>query len=140
MYVDYDMQNTYLLLNEISKKVKKTINDDETMILKLPLAIGTNNTFLVNLGPKVTIKIAYINSVLTNVYTKITNYGLNNALVEAYIKITIDGQIITPVTTNKASIEYDMLISSKVINGRVPEFYGGYLTTNSSILDIPIKN
>jgi len=73
------------------------------------------------------------------VYTKITNYGLNNALVEAYIKITIEGKIITPISSKKKSVAYDLLISSKIINGRLPNFYGNYLTSNSSIFDVPIK-
>ena len=90
--------------------------------------------------PKITVKINYTDALLTNIYTKITNYGMNNALVEAYIKISIEGQIITPITKNAEKIDYDMLISSKIINGRVPLYYGGYISTSSSIFDIPIKS
>ena len=144
LYVDYNMENTYKLLDKISNKLKEMLDSNaypnNGIILKLPVFIETDSIFFTNLGPKITVKINYVNSILTNVYTKITNYGLNNALVEAYIKISIDGLIITPVSSDKIKTEYDMLISSKIINGRIPEFYGNYLTSNSSIFDVPIKN
>lgn len=143
LYVDYDLNNTYKVLDIVTSRIKKEVESGEFpeggIVLKLPFYVGSNNIFLNNLGPKITVKINYIDSILANIYTKVTNYGLNNALVEAYIKINIDGQIITPITNNKTSVEYDLLISSKIINGRVPEFYGNYLTSNSSVFDIPFN-
>lgn len=141
LYVDYNLNKTYLLLKEVSKSIKSRLTKDSPggITYKVPFLIGSNNVFLSNLGPKITIKIDYINSILANVYTKITNYGLNNALVEAYIKVTIEGKILTPVSENRKIVNYDLLISSTVINGRIPEFYGNYLTSNSSIFDVPIN-
>ena len=93
LYVDYDMALSYQLLNQISKQIKDSIEENEYpnkgIILTLPFNVSSDNIFINNLGPKITIKINYINSILTNIYTKITNYGLNNALVESYIKISI---------------------------------------------------
>ena len=143
LYVDYNLNKSYELLNNVTTIIKKSLNSEfdlnEGMTFKVPFLVGSKNPFISNLGPKITIKINYINSILTNVYTKITNYGLNNALVEAYIKITIEGKIVTPVSDENKSISYDLLISSKIINGRIPEFYGNYLTSNSSIFDVPIN-
>ena len=142
LYVDYDMALSYQLLNQISKQIKDSIEENEYpnkgIILTLPFNVSSDNIFINNLGPKITIKINYINSILTNIYTKITNYGLNNALVESYIKISIDGQIITPITDKKVNTTYDLLIAAKIINGRVPNIYGNYLNSNSSIFDVPI--
>ena len=143
LYVDYNLNESYNLLNEVSTVVKNNLNNNSDfengIVYKVPLLIASDNVFISNIGPKITVKINYINSILSNVYTKITNYGLNNALVEAYIKITIEGKIITPVSSGRKVVSYDMLISSKIINGRIPEFYGNYLTSNSSIFDVPIK-
>ena len=144
LYVDYNMHNTYQLLDKITRKIKDNLEKNEYpndgIVLKLPLFIESNNALISNLGPKITIKINYIDSILTNVYSKITNYGLNNALIEAYVKITINGKIMTPVSNYEEKIDYDMLISSRVINGRIPLYYGGYITTSSKIFDIPIKS
>ena len=143
LYIDYDINNAYKLLNEVSIEIKNNMQIKEYpnngIIVKLPFNVKSNNIFFTNLGPKITIKINYIDSVLSNINTKVTNYGLNNALVELYIKITIEGQIISPVNDKQISTNYDMLIASKIINGRVPEVYGNYLTSSSSILDVPIK-
>ncbi|MBQ6841553.1 MAG: sporulation protein YunB [Bacilli bacterium] len=143
LYVDYDLNKSYELLNVVSNKIKSSLNPNSNLstgiVYEIPFLIGSKSVFLSNLGPKITIKMNYINSILTNVYTKITNYGLNNALVEAYIKITIEGRIITPVSSERKRVSYDLLISSKIINGRIPEFYGNYLSSNSSIFDVPIE-
>lgn len=138
LYVDYDLPESYKYLNTINEGIKKYFNKDSSLILKFPFMVGSNNIIFNNFGPKITVKISYINAILTNINTKITNYGLNNALVEAYVKITIEGLIITPVTESKQKISYDLLISSKVINGRVPSFYGNAITSNSGIKDIPL--
>jgi len=140
LYVDYNLNKSYDLLNKVTKIIKERLKPDKnsSIIYEVPFFIGSDNVFLSNIGPKITINIDYINSILTNVYTKITNYGLNNALVEAYIKITVEGKIITPVSNQRKSVDYELLISSKIINGRIPNFYGNYLTSNSSIFDVPI--
>lgn len=140
LYVDYDLSKTYQILDDVTNLLKKNINAKDGIVLKLPFLVSSNNIFISNMGPKITVKINYTDALLTNIYTKITNYGMNNALVEAYIKISIEGQIITPITKNAEKIDYDMLISSKIINGRVPLYYGGYISTSSSIFDIPIKS
>lgn len=138
LYVDYDLPESYRYLGAINEGIKKYFNKDNSLILKFPFMVGSSNILFNNFGPKITVKISYINAILTNIKTKITNYGLNNALVEAYVKITIEGLIITPVTENKQTVSYDLLISSKVINGRVPSIYGDGIMSNSSIKDIPL--
>ena len=139
VYIDYDLKNTYAYLEKATQIIKNRLNETDNFILKVPFLAGSKIALLNNLGPTLSIKINYINAILTNIYTKVTNYGLNNALVEAYIRITIDGLITTPVTEKKTSVSYDFLISSKLINGKVPGIYGDYLTSNSSLFDVPIN-
>lgn len=139
LYIDYDLKNTYAYLEKTTKIIKDKLNKTNNFVLQIPFLAGSKNALFNNLGPTLNIKINYINAILTNIYTKVTNYGLNNALVEAYIRITIDGLIITPITENKTSVSYDFLISSKLINGKVPSIYGDYLTSNSSLFDVPIN-
>ncbi len=138
VYIDYDLKNTYAYLEKATKIIKYKLNETDNFILTVPFLAGSKIALLNNFGPTLSIKINYINAILTNIYTKVTNYGLNNALVEAYIRITIDGLITTPITEKKTSVSYDFLISSKLINGKVPGIYGDYLTSNSSLFDVPI--
>lgn len=138
IYIDYDLKNTYLYLEKATKIIKDRLNETNGFILQVPFLAGFKSAIFNNFGPTINVKINYVNAILTNIYTKVTNYGLNNALVEAYIRITIDGLLITPITENKASVSYDFLISSKLINGKVPSIYGDYLSSNSSLFDVPI--
>jgi len=137
LYASYNLKECYKLLNSISSGINKELLLNEITI-KEPFFIYSNYAILSNLGPKISIKIRYINMFLSNIYTKITNYGMNNALVEVYVTINIKGRIITPVSNKEETIKYDMLVSSLVINGRVPSFYGGTITTSSNYFDIPI--
>ena len=143
LYVDYNLNGTYNLLGKITSNIKHKLNEnynlEKGITYEVPFLIGSDNVFLSNIGPKITIKVNYINSILTNVYTKISNYGMNNALVEAYVQITIEGRIVTPISSNQKKVSYDVLISSKIINGRIPMYYGNYLGSNSSIFDVPIN-
>ena len=108
-------------------------------MLKLPFFIGNKNPLLVNLGPKIYIPLNFSGALLTNLKTKIKDYGLNNALVEIYVTIKINIDILYPYNKNKEEINYDVLIASSIINGRVPSFYGGVIDTKSKNVSIPIE-
>ena len=48
--------------------------------------------------------------------------------------------IITPMDKDSKKFNYDILVSALVVNGSVPEFYGGTYEKSSKILDIPLKS
>ena len=70
---------------------------------------------------------------MTNLRTKVTNYGLNNALVEVYVYVEFSNQIITPFKKQEMKLEYDAVIASMMIEGEVPSFYNGTIEKESSI-------
>lgn len=149
--VDFDLEKSYKAIDEITDVLITNINNLEQgkvnfndkniipsskgLILKFPLFLASDYALLSNLGPDVYLQVNFIGTVLTNIKTKVTNYGMNNALIEIYATIEISEELITPVTKNIQKIDYDILLASKVINGRVPEFYGGTLTTDSKIIN-----
>ena len=59
--------------------------------------------------------------------------------MELYITVEIQKLIITPIKKNEEKFYYDILIGALVVNGRMPNFYGGNYESNSQILDIPIN-
>lgn len=156
LYVDYDLDHAYQALDVVTTTLNDLLIDLEDglitnntdsdifsskygLVMKLPLLGGSNSAFLANLGPKIYFKINFVGSLLTNIKSKIVNYGMNNALVELYVTIKISEEIIAPFVNGEQLIEYDVLIASKVINGRVPEFYGGTILGESNLLSIPIE-
>ena len=155
--VNYDLEKTYKILTEVSKILKEGINNLENgkidvllydkyldngkngLILNIPIFLGTANIFLNNIGPRIPVLINFNESLLTNIKTKVTNYGFNNALLEIYITVEMKKLIITPLKESTDSFYYDILVGAIVVNGSVPKFYGSSFEANSSILDIPIN-
>ena len=60
----------------------------------------------------------------------------NNALLEVYITVEMQKLMITPLKKDNSKFHYNILVSSLVVNGSVPEFYGGTYESSSGILDI----
>ena len=154
--VNYDLEKTYALLTEISVLLKDSLIDLEKgvidvqtydeylksspygLILNVPIFLNSQNIFLNNLGPKIPVKINISENLLTNVKTKVTDYGFNNALLEVYITVEMDKLNITPLVKDVKKFHYDILISSLVVNGKVPEFYGDTFEAASNILYLPM--
>src|SRR5699024_2051633 len=112
-------------------------NSKYGLVMKIPRFIASDYALMANMGPTIYLKINFTGSILTNIKSKITNYGMNNALVELYVTIKINEEIMAPVVNKTLNIEYDVLIASQVINGRIREYYGGLITGTSNILSIP---
>lgn len=153
LYVNYDLDIAYKLLDIITKELENNIQElkignvndtsfyqnNEVLMLKLPFFIGSKNPLLVSLGPKIYVPLNFSGAILTNLKTEIKDYGLNNALVEMYVTIKINIDILYPYNKSKEEINYDVLIASSIINGRIPSFYGGVIDTKSNNVSIPIK-
>ena len=155
--VDFNLEQAYVVLSEITRRMQENLGELEAgkitidyydsylssgqdgLILAIPLGVASDYMFLNNLGPEIPVKVRFIGTLLTNLKTKITNYGMNNALVELYAYIMITEEVTTPVTNNILKTEYDVLIAAKMINGRVPSFYGDAFESESSIINIPLE-
>ncbi len=159
--VNYDLEKTYAILTKVANILTTGINDLEKgnidvtyydtylrsntskrpgLVLDVPVFLNSSNIFLVNLGPRIPIFINFNEAILTNVKTKVTNYGLNNALLEIYLTVEMQKLIITPLKKDNTKFNYDILVSAVVVNGRVPMFYGDEILSASNILDIPLNN
>ena len=155
--VNYNLEKTYEILTNISDILKKSVSNLENgkididindkyinqnnngLVLNVPIFIGSKNIFINNIGPKIPVVINFNDSLLTNLKTKVTNYGFNNALLEIYVTVEMKKLIITPLDRNDNKFYYDILIGALVVNGSVPKFYDGNFENSSNILDIPMN-
>lgn len=140
--VDFNLENAYLLIRNITKSIDDNIklnNEDDGIYFEVPTGYFLNSSFFSNMGPRIPLKINFTGTILSNLKTKITNYGMNNALVELYANIVIVEQIITPVNNELIKTDYDVLLASKLINGRVPTFYGNAIEKESGIVETSSK-
>jgi sporulation protein YunB len=145
--IDFKLEKAYEILidikkeiiNNISKQMNNLYNykyeiNNNTIIIEMPFYNYTNNVLLANLGPKVFVQISLVELVDGNIKTKVTTYGINSLLIELYVNITITNSILIPSINNEIKNQYEILISSKVIQGKIPSFYNGILEQSSEKL------
>ena len=150
--IDYDLPSLYDFSAHITDQLKNDLDDlqvgktnsdyydeylssnnKDSFILMIPYGIASDNIFFSNLGPKIPVKVKFIGSILTGVKSKITDYGINNSLIEVFTTIDISTLVITPVSKKRENRSYEILVASKIIEGKVPEIYGGVLEQNSNL-------
>ena len=131
VYLDYDMDKTYKLLNKYIDSLKK--DNSKSKILTVPFFIASDNIIISSLGPKIKFKYEIIDNVKGKIKTKVTDFGVNNALVEMYFELEIGYLVVIPMNKKESVLKTEILISSKIINGKVPTFYGKNIFKESSV-------
>lgn len=122
--------------NENISKVEK----ENGIIYDIPFGVVFNSPFLEEVGPKIPVKTKIIGSVESNIETKITNYGINNAMLEVFVKVEVEQRVILPFISEEVSVSQNIPVAMKVIQGTVPKYYGSSLKESSNIFSIPIEN
>lgn len=140
--VTFNIENSEKLMNyitkEMTKSIDKTIQDGYVMFI--PTGTVFSTPLLSNLGPKIPVKIALTNIAMGNIRTELREYGINNVLVELYVDIDVKT---APILLSQAKVinkKYSFLLSSKLIAGKVPEVYGGKISKESAIFNLPVRN
>ena len=118
-------------------KSNKSINEDGYIIF-IPLGYLSDSPILINLGPMIPISTKTMDTAMGNVKTVIREYGINNALIEIYIEIAFKIDTIMPLEKREQDLTYESLIASKIVMGKIPSFYGGSFTKESSMINLPI--
>ena len=84
------------------------------------------------MGYKVPVKIRLNSSLLTGFSTKVSNYGINNALVELYLNVDIKSMIITPVVSEEIKDNYSVFELYKIESDISPDIKDNKITLNIS--------
>lgn len=109
------------------------------VIYEIPSGVIFGNSFLTNIGPKVPVKLSLVGDIVSYINTKITDYGINNALIEVNIVLELSEQVILPFVSNKIKIETSIPVALKLIQGSVPEYYLNGVGQNSNSIALPIE-
>lgn len=107
---------------EFGDSVGDLASKDPTVV-EIPIGQATGNTLLANLGPKIPVHFEIVGSLQSDVVHEVKEFGVNAALIEIYIPVTVDMQIVIPFSTTTSQISTRVFIDSRVIMGDVPEFY-----------------
>ncbi len=93
------------------------------IVSEVPSGIIFNNSLLANLGPKIPVRLNLIGDITAELKTNLTNYGINNALVEVVVHLEVSEQVILPFQTKAMVITSDLPVAVKLIQGNVPNYY-----------------
>ena len=155
--VDFKLDNAYKALGVITEYLRNNLNSINTrnqilkyynedlssgldsIVLSIPIGVASNGLFLANLGPRIPVKVSYMGYLATSVRITLEDYGINNVLISLYIDSSITNEIIVPSIAKEINHSYSILLASKIIQGSVPEYYGGKMETKSNILNLPIE-
>ena len=110
------------LIGEKEEKALEKFNLNKTDFL-IPSGIVFHSILLNNLGPKIPVGMELVSSVNSNIETKVTEYGINNSLIE--VNVTI--RMILPTSSKKRNITVVVPLTVKIIQGNIPEYYFGSL-------------
>lgn len=158
--VDYDTKKVNLLLKQINQEIHKKLQLLEEgnieqfniassfkgqrftkvkggVVCELPLGALTGNGFLSNLGPIIPLKMSFLGQVESSLKTKVTDYGINNLYLELSIHVEIRERVTFPKTSQDKTIAIDAPLSIKIIQGVVPDYYGGIVDRNSQSFTFP---
>ena len=141
--------NSYLI-NKSLVKLNKSIYSDlkkveegafdfgsgivsDGFVYKIPLGLITNNYVLSNVGPKIPLKAKVASSVISNIKTEVSSYGINNSLLKVYIDVTVNMRFIIPLITKEVKVNNSVPLVVKIINGKIPNVYGGSYAVTSPI-------
>ena len=139
LYMDIDYNEANDLLGSIIKRInnnKSNISNeikmnDNNYYIELPLNIISD---INGVGPLIPIKLVFFDNILCSINTIIKDYGINNAMVSVYLNVKVSEKMILPYKTKTINNEYNVLLSSKIINGKVPNFYNGSIKKSSNII------
>ena len=107
------------------------------IIYEIPSGVIFGNSFLANIGPKIPVQFSLVGDIVGYINTNVTDYGINNALIEVNIVLELSEQVILPFVSEKITIDTTIPVALKLIQGSVPNYYlNGF---NSPSFALPIN-
>ena len=126
-------------ISNISWNLNKSIYSKKGIVIGIPLGVSTSTTLLSDIGPKIPIKIHYLGDVNSSIYTKINEYGMNNALVEIGVSIDLSAKILLPFTSERIKLKSQIPLTIKIIQGKIPNYYANGINQNSPLYSVPLE-
>ena len=109
----------------------------EGVVYQIPSGVVFGNSLLANLGPKIPVRLNLYGDISSEIQTTITNYGINNAMLEASVVMTLEERVILPFVSKQIKIESRIPIAMKLIRGNIPEYYFNGIDNNSPSITVP---
>ena len=131
----------YMVSDEILGKIKllesnnynnlnlKYISSNDK-VYYVPYGVIYGSSILSNLGPKIPFKISLVGSTNNETKINIDEYGINSSKVEVVLNINFKMMVLLPFKSKEIVINKTIILYSKIIQGKVPDYYGGMFSIN----------
>ncbi|WP_432360267.1 sporulation protein YunB [Sporosarcina sp. UB5] len=114
-----------LPLSEDIEYDPKAMDGSSGIVFFVPMGQATNIPLIGNFGPKIPIRFHVVGEVQTTVDTNITEFGINNAMIEVDILVTVNVQVIVPLATKRSVVEQRIPVAIELIQSPIPQIYNG---------------
>lgn len=119
-----NIDNTFLADKTSKSRFKKIKNG---IICDVSIDSLKKFSLFANVSPTIPIRLVFSNQLNSDIDIDVKEYGINNAIVQVYLKITIKEQVIMPLSSKRSNIVIREPILVDIIKGDVPNYYNGYL-------------
>lgn len=137
-YLEEGKLDSIDLPNNVEVKLDNR-KSNKGIIYEIPSGVIFNNSLLANLGPKIPVKLSLIGDIVSNVNARVTNYGINNALIEVSVTVSVEEMVLLPITSKKIKVESSVPVAMKLVQGIVPNYYFNGLDKNSPSLALSME-
>lgn len=93
------------------------------VIYKVPLGYLMHVPFLVNRGPMIPIRMRLLGDVMGTMKSKVTPYGINNALLEVSIELKVRVQVMSFLDQQEIEVLQEIPLALEVFEGEVPHYF-----------------
>mgnify|MGYP002619907849 CR=1 FL=1 len=131
-YLNYNMKRLYDNLQQMD--LSTSYIQEKDGLLWIPSMIVTKNVLLSHMGLKIPVKIDLLKSIDMNFRTEAKEYGINNVLVELYLDIRVTTYMICMNEEISFSDSYEIVVASRLITGKIPDYYNGIMEKTSTIV------
>ena len=138
--LDFDNKKVNEILIISTNTILKNINEmenvnierlnDNYLVYYIPMGVIHDIPSLTNIGPKIPFKFNIIGNVSCSTTNNIKEYGINSSLIEVNLNIDLNVQVILPFKAEVINMGKSVLLDSKIIQGNIPEYYGGLFSSS----------
>ena len=111
------------ITSETINTVQSTLQEVKNVPERIPVGRALGSAILSSFGPRVPVRFEPVGAVKADLHTRQEDVGINNILVEVYIRVTTEVAIIIPFDTKPQIVESEIPISYLLVVGDVPMYY-----------------
>lgn len=144
----YDMKVVYEIAGVFTSNIKSSLKEkndnipfitetnNNKILFMIPIGALSNQALFTSMGPKIPVQIYFVDNVFTEIKTKVTDYGINNALIEIYLSINLTYEIVSPFVREQVTLNYNLPIDQKIITGVVPNIIGHTFEAKTTFFNV----